>query len=181
MTKALQEDIEVIETVRWFANLETIESTKQVEDKFSELASDRFQVIFKHEVQAYEKDQRWIKEQLQSLVEGDSVRPELMPEINEMVSEFVHPKMNFIRGEIKYSYQVDGVQAACSLALALLMDRDKDLLKYFKRCLNPECGKFNFTPKPKGKVPSNCRNGDCKRKADNVQAAERQKKSRCKE
>jgi len=175
-----KEERQILETMVKFANLKKIESTAQIEEMFAKLTGDGFQIIEPENVDAYKNDQALLRERLTTITRGDTERKQVAKQIRSFLREKVHPHVDFVQSRFIYTYDVDGVEAACALGIAFLLDETRGLTSRFTQCGNPECGKFHLNLDAKGRPLKHCRNEKCKKAVERMQAAVRAKRYRAK-
>ena len=175
----LKEEQEVIEAVRWFANLKRITSTAQVENRFARLSPvpGIFQVIEPHQVQAYRDDQEELRGWLSDIARSHGARIKLEPKLSMRLNNTVTVAIAFSHGRLIYQFGLTGVQACCAFGVALLLDEKKGMTSRFKQCRYSKCRKFNLDFTPKGRPRTFC-NDECKKRFDNETAKERVRRFR---
>jgi hypothetical protein len=60
------------------------------------------------------------------------------------LKETVPAALTFSRERLQYAYRVSGLEAVLALGVALILDKDRGLIKRLHKCGNPSCGKFNL-------------------------------------
>jgi hypothetical protein len=172
------EEADLLERVVAFANMRRLRSTREVENLFmqSARAARPFKVIPASRLQDYRKDQWQVQQWLKAIATlGEAARPRIGPDVGEMLGT-VHVRMRFDaeRGQLSFVGALNGVQAMYSYAVALLLDRTRNLTGRLGRC--GWCGKFrlNLRAGP-GRPPTHC-NEDHRRRADAKRRREARKK-----
>ena len=143
---------DIIERVREFANWTTIASTAQVERHFMAAplvaaSSDFFRAIERENVAAYRHDQAVIRGALETIVwGGDPGRRRVAALAAHMLMEVIDARVVLdVDRRVRVRFRLDGVLACCWLAVALVLDADRNLAKRLGQCGKPGCGKFNLT------------------------------------
>lgn len=179
-TFALQtEQKALVETVLWFANLKRIRSTKQVEQRFAQLplVPGVFQIIEEENLAAYQQDQAELRRWLEIITKSAAKRRNVANEIANRLAQTVTARLSFSHGRLVYVYGITGVQAACALGIAFMLDETLGLSSRLKQCGNPECLRFNLDLLPKGRPRRFC-SEECKKRADLFTGAERVRRHR---
>jgi hypothetical protein len=144
----IRAELALIRTVLRFVNLREIASTGQVERLFRRLPAihQPFQVVpadRKH-VLIYKEGQadyrRWL-----TAIPDDRVSDEVVREVNGVLRRAVAIVFTVEKGRLEARYWLDGVEAAVSFAVALLLDEKRGYGKRLERCDAPGCGKFRLT------------------------------------
>jgi len=180
MTLALlPEERQVVEAVLWFANLKRIRSTGEIEGRFMRLSlvPGVFQVIGAGEVEAYGNDQRELREWLSLLAGSLRGRNSIEEAVSRRLQETILSRLLIRNGKLQYRFALTGVQAACALGVALILDEYRGLGSRLKQCGNADCLRFNLDFEPRGRPRRFC-SEKCKRAYDNQDAVERVRRFR---
>ncbi len=168
----------VIQAMLAFANLKTIRSTKQVEELFFPLADERFQTIPTKDKWAFEDNQRELRKWLEEISKGGTAGvKQIRSQLNERLKA-VRLRPVLEEGKAKYKLSIDGVQAAYSYALWLILDEKRGLINRLNKCGAPGCGRFRLDFE--GKPRRHC-NEKHRRAADKLTGAKRQKEYRARQ
>lgn len=169
-----------IKTVLWFANLKSIRSTKQIEEKFSKLplVPSLFKSIPASEVFAYENDQERLSNLLRQITQSEKSRNIVSLEVCEMLRNKIQEvQLDFSHRQITTRFGLTGVEAVMAYGLALILDNRYNITARLQQCGNPNCKRFNLDLEPKGRPKKHC-GKKCKDRADAVTGSERVKRSR---
>lgn len=142
----------LITTVIKFVNIREIKSTDQVQELFRKLPlSPVFKVLQPGEEGAYYNDQAELRAWLKEIAgKGRSARKHIGDNVSRRLGT-VDTRVTYKEGGLSYEIALSGVQAAYSYAVALLLDKDRDITSRLGYCKAPGCGKFHisWTGKPK--------------------------------
>jgi hypothetical protein len=133
-----------------FANLPRIGSTTQIERLFRDAALVQaggvLKVIEPENVAAYRNDQGTVRAALAAIASGDVAgRQSILRQADQKLGDTVSVRLGVHDGRLVFGYRVDGVLAACWLAIALLLDDGRGLTNRLGQCGAPGCERFNLT------------------------------------
>lgn len=173
------EERAVVEAAIKFANLGRITSAAQVEKLFAGINSPVFQTVGTNYKTYIENDQprlrRWLRCITGNRADRDKVTAEVAPFLAEKLA--VLPVLEGRR--LHYRYFITGVEGACGLAVALLLDESRGLADRLKQCGYSKCHRFNLDLHPKGRPRRFCPGH--KELHDRETGAERQQRYRNKQ
>jgi hypothetical protein len=143
----------LIEAALAFANLHTVESNRQVEDLFrnwelhdAEIGNAHgaeFQCIEEGSLIYRERTQPRLRHWLRQTIASNFGRAETASEVMHLIPRDVRAVPVFSRGRLWYDFQLTGVDAACALAVALILDHDRGLTGRLQQCTLSTCGRFS--------------------------------------
>ncbi|MGH2454151.1 MAG: hypothetical protein ACRDF5_10380 [bacterium] len=144
----------LLEASRSFANLRTIRSTRQVEDLFRRvpLVGPVFKVLPPRQFRQYYRDQAELRFWLEQIAKlGKAARDIIGRQVAERLGT-VPIRMTYDPAEhrIRAVFVLNGVQAAYSYAVALLLAADRGLTTRLGQC--GWCTRFNLTVHGKPKA-----------------------------
>jgi len=139
--RVTDEERALLQEVLNFANLETIESTAQVEGPFMALPIvwSRFKTLPEDEAEHYIPNRDDLRRWLDTIAAGQGAT--IGREIAALMGTITRTdQFDPEQREFQTVYALDGVQAAIGYALALLLSRNRDLAGRVARC--PACKRF---------------------------------------
>jgi hypothetical protein len=170
------EALQLVHAAVAFANLRRLRSSRQVEGLFMRLpfVARPFKTIPRRDVGAYLQDQAELRLWLSKVAElGSAARPLIGPAVAQRLGTVaVRLSFDAAAGRLQPVYQLDGVQACYSLAVALLLDVATGLTGRVAHCGWSRCGRFWLALSPRGRPRRYC-SAAHRRKADQERAAER--------
>lgn len=135
----------LIEAAIAFANLQTIESNRQVEDLFSAVNSPgaEFTCIEESSQEYRLRIQPRLRQWLTQVIGSNGGRAQAASEVPQFIPRDSTAIPVFSLGQLWYDFQLNSVDAGCALAVALILDRDRGLTGRLQQCTLSTCGRFN--------------------------------------
>lgn len=174
----------VIKATLEFANQKKITSSAQVQNIFNRLEMAApgvvgFKAIPEKDFWAFrDNDQPELKGWLSEIAKDPSeARKMIGPQIDAAV-QTVSTGIRFSGGRLIYGFVLDGVRAAYSFGVALILDSSRGITHKLNICDAPGCGAFRLDIKGKPKKYCNPAHYEA---ADSMKAAGRMRESRARE
>lgn len=138
-----------------FANLAEIKTVDQVHRLFKRFIVQKIQ---KSEVDAFKNDQTELRNWLDLLMKQEGRRnTQLLKKVDKLLSNTAYAELGIENGVIGIKkFKFPGVQSCYSYAVALLIDRNKALTPFLRRCVAPECGIYFLAERKRGRTPNFC-------------------------
>jgi len=152
------EEQSLIESMLDFANMESINSTSEVEDLFRRnvsLVGDVFQVIPPTETGAFVRDQLELRRWLELITKSRAGRKTVGAEVAALLGT-VATRATFQEDELRVAFGLRGVQACYAYAVAVILDRRRKLANKLGRCGWSKCGKFQLNFSAIGRPRKHC-------------------------
>ncbi|MBT3034562.1 MAG: hypothetical protein KME62_06040 [Candidatus Thiodiazotropha sp. (ex Ctena orbiculata)] len=169
-TLGTEEQVLLMATLK-FANLAEIKSVDQVHKLFKSFIVQKIQ---KSEVDAFKNDQTELRNWLDLLMKQEGRRnTQLLKKVDKLLSNTAYAELGIENGVIGIKkFKFPGVQSCYAYAVALLIDRNKALTPFLRRCAAPECGIYFLAKKKRGGKPNYC----CEEHKDAAQNAQNLKR-----
>lgn len=151
----------VLKVVIWFANLDRVKSTSQIETRFAKavgMGFDEFQEINPGEESKFEGDRSDLRDWLRLVASGNDAAGErkLIEEVDDFLRRKLHVRLLGPANAPRLEMRPDGVEATCALGLALLLDSSRGLRSRLGYCAWEGCGRFSLNLAPKGRPKHFC-------------------------
>src|SRR5437868_6962282 len=107
LASLLEQEREVVEATLWFANLDNVETTSEVEDHFKrlKLVPGVFQILEADNTAAYLGDQGELCDWLSDIARSDTRRAEIGKRVADRLAT-VSARVTFSNEELRYLYGI---------------------------------------------------------------------------
>jgi len=133
-----QKEQDLIVATVSFANLKFIDSNRQVEDLFGLQAGriDEDSTLYRDETQPMLR--RWLAQ----VAGGNCGRAQVSLQVAQLMPRTIAAVPVYEAGHLSYDFELPCVDAACILAVALILDESRGLTGRLQQCTLSWCGKF---------------------------------------
>lgn len=149
------EERRLINSVLKFANLKEVKSVDQIHSIFDRYIIQRLPV---GQEEAFRSDQRKLRSWLDTLITKRRLTNAIQKEIGDILNRAVSVQFGLLDGCVGVtSFLLPGVESCLSYAAALLVDRNRNLTPFLRRCAAPKCGRYFLAKKGRGQQGNWCK------------------------